>query len=185
MKIQIGDGRVYEVAPEVLDYLTLQYGVQLLKKYEALDGTLQFGMKLVSKKMVTELLKTFGVSGKLPRGTDPSEYLIRAYIILMRESLAMANLRLVTDEALGTIEDQRMNYDDLEAFTPKMAGYLEELKHVVPHAGLEAPADSSTGIPAASDQRGAGAELAAGGEASEWEDDGGETPGRQLVPAFP
>lgn len=182
MNIQLGDGKEYHVEDEVVDYLVLKYGSRLLEQYEKLDSTIQFGMKIVTKQVVKEFLKAFGVDAKLPRGTDPSVYLIRAYIILMNESMKRANLKLVADESNNTIYEQQLTFSDIDAFPTKMAGYLENLKHYA-SASETVAAAGSTELPAPNLHR-TGAELAAGGQETFRQDDGGEEYPGQLVPAI-
>lgn len=177
MKIQIGEGKLYEVEPEVLDLLALQYGTKLLEQYSKMDATISFAMKVVTKQVVKELLKAFGVTPKLPRGADPSIFLLRAYIVLMRESLNMITLSLVSDEEINTIEAGHVTYSDLDAFTGKMAGYLEGLKEYGPGGG-------NVLVLPGTDQGGTRPELAPGGEEAVGEDDGGEDNFADLVPAF-
>lgn len=182
MKIQIGDGREYEVEAEVVDYLVLKYGLNLLTQYEKLDSTIQFALKVVSKQIVKEFLKAFGVNTKLPRGTDPSVFLIRAYIILANESMKRANLRLVADESSAQIYDQDLTFDDMETFPKLMAGYLENLKNYA--SSTKAVADSGRDKLPAPDLHRTGTELAAGGQEAERQDDGGQAPGSVFVPAI-
>lgn len=176
MKITIGSGETYEVDPEVLDYMALQYGNKVLEKYDALDITAQTGIKMLAKQFVLKpFLKAFGLSSKLPRGTDPNRYLIRAYVVMLRESLNMGHLRLAVDNA-GLIVNADLTYDHLEEFAPKMSVYLEELKG---YAG-----NDGAGIrQLESDQNRARPELAVGGQEAQWQDDGRETDSGQFIPA--
>jgi hypothetical protein len=176
VKIQLGEGKEYTVDPIVLDYLTLKYGQRMLEQYRKMDSTLQFGMKIVTKQVTKELLKAFGVSSKLPRGTDPSEFLIRAYIILMRESLDMANVRLLTDERANLVYDSEMDYEGLDEFPGRMNQLLEGLKAYAPTA-LSALPEPGT-AEGHSDR--ARPELALGGEEEEREDDGWEDADSEL-----
>lgn len=169
MKITIGNGEEHEVDPEVLDYLTLHYGNLLIEKYNTMDMAAQTGIKFLVKTWILKpFLKTFGLDAKLPRGTDPNLYMIRAYIVLMRESLNRGNLKLITDGA-GVIVDSTMTYSGMEDdFSPLMAGYLEELKH----AGR---GNEERLLAAKPDQGRTGPELAISGQEAQWEDNGGET----------
>lgn len=177
MKVQLGDGPAYEVEPEILDLLALQYGNLMLEKYNKLDTTVQFAGKLLGKKVVGEIAKVFGISPKLPRGSDPIIYLIRAYTVILRQSLDMATLTILTDETTRTVVDQRLEYDQarLPIFAETMAVYLERLKA---YARTDIPrlADAAS----ETDQGGTGPELVAGGDEEVGEDDGGEN--HYLVP---
>lgn len=170
MKIRIGDGKEYTVDPIVLDFLTLKYGQRLLEQYRKMDNTLQFGMKIVTKQVTKELLKAFDVTSKLPRGTDPTEFLIRAYILLMRESLDMANLTLLADERADLIYDSEMDYEGLEEFPGRMHTLLEGLKAYAPTVP---PALPEPGTAETNPDR-TRPELAAGGQEEVGQDDGWE-----------
>lgn len=168
MKVTIGNGRTHEVDPEVLDYVTLHYGNMALEKYDKLDMAAQTGLKFLVKQFILKnFLKAFGLDAKLPRGTDPNVYLLRAYIILMRESLKHGNLHLVTDGE-GVIIDANMAYDGMEDLTPTMAGYLEDLK------GYAGRGNEGRELAASADQDRTRPKLVASREEAEWEDDGGE-----------
>lgn len=176
MKVQLGEGPAYEVESEILDLLALQYGNLMLEKYNQLDTTVQFAGKILGKRIVSELAKVFGISSKLPRGSDPIIYLIRAYTVILRQSLDMATLTIQTDETTHTIVDQRLEYDPerLTLFSQTMSVYLERLKA---YARTDIPRLAEA---TAADQGGTGPELVVGGDEEVGEDDGGEN--HYLVP---
>lgn len=188
MKVRLGEGKEYIVEPEILDLLALQYGNLLLEKYEKLDTTIQFGGKLLGKRMVGELAKTFNISPKLPRGSDPIVYLIRAWTVLMRQSLEMAVVQLVTDEAAGTIVDNHLTYEGMEHFQQEMAGYLERLKTYASAANIPRLAEGSGEMARdggdTSDTGRGRPELATGGDEAQREDDGGKNHRLDALPAF-
>lgn len=171
MKISFGDSKEYEVEGEILDLLSLSYGNKLLEQIDNLDSTLQFGMKLVTKAVSKKLLESFGVNSKLPRGSDPTVFLVKAYIVLMRESLQKTHLKLTLDEQAQTVVDGKLTYDDMADFVAKMGVYLERLKGYGADS-LAALGESDDSGSAALSSGSAGTELAADGDAAVGQDDG-------------
>lgn len=165
MKIHLSEnGPVLDVEPDVLDYLTLHYGNQLLKTTDELDSTLQFGLKLVTKAVSKKLLESFGKKTKLPRGTDPTVYLVKAYIVLMRESLAHMHIHLEMDGL--TVVEGRVTYEGMDGFVERMGEYLEGLKSYVGSDSAGEPGEIEP-----PDTGSAGPELAASGPETFGQDD--------------
>lgn len=173
MKVRFG-GEEWEVESDVLDYAALKYGKQLLEMYDKLDSTVAFAGKIITKQVVNQLLDTFGVEKKLPRGTDPTEFLIRAYTLLMRESLKLMVLDFLVDEEAGSIVDMRVAHENPEQLVVEMKPILEALKA---HVGRS----DETGK-LESDQDRTRPKLVAGGQEAVRQDDGGESTGTQLLP---
>jgi len=175
VKIQINDGQLYEIEPELLDYLALTYGNRMLEFVDGLDNTLQLGMKLLTKAVTKKMLESFHVPSKLPRGSDPTVYMIRAYVLLMRESLDMAVLHCLADET-GSIGAATVSYEGMDQFEERMAMMLERLKTYA-GAGIPETAGSEPQLVSAAgetDSSGTGPVLVARREETQWQDDGGE-----------
>ena len=173
MKVRL-DQQEYVVEDDILDYVALKYGQQLLDMDDKLDSTVAFAAKIITKQVVSQLLETFGVDKKLPRGTDPTEFLIRAYTLLMRESLKLMLLDFVVDEETLTIVDMRAHHEDTDALVTEMKPILEKLKE---HAG-----GSNESGKLESDQDRTRPKLVAGREEAQWQDNGREAPGTATLP---